>query len=452
MNNKEILFYTILTISFFLLLKQVCGLKEGMKGNCPPGFRHSLKIFKCEECPGGTYQTTDTESGISICSPCPPDHYSMRGSTKCVEQLDPNQNMNDFELKSRYTCIDGYKSVWENGNFRCCEIGEDCNNSSGHVQAVCGTGTYEVSDGKGGVWCRNCSIGEYQDEENKNACKVCPDGTYQDRIGQSLCKPCPTGSYSGPGSDKCIKCPIGSYQDEEGQSLCKYCDAGSYQDEEGQSLCKYCQAGTYQDKEGETSCKTCENNWKSTENSISCTLKAGKCPVQGGEVDSCDRINWFRTMYLSADNCTDFYVKNGDTFNKCVANNSGECVQSKESCTLDQECSSNGININNKCICSGNSYDFDKDLILRNSLGYHPNINYYTGNTCQLKCPGTEDWDSLSVGGDYHNDAGCPCGKGSPSCSGDLKCKGETMTDKPDRFCYDLSTIPTLAASEIHKK
>ena len=118
-----------------------------------------------------------------------------------------------------------------------------------------------------------------------------------------------------------------------------------------------------------------------------------------------------------------------------MSNIDGKCIRSSNSCTLDEECSSNGIKIGNQCICSGNSYDFTNNKILPNSLGYHPNITYYTGDSCQYNCREEQNWGPLSepIINDYT--IGCPCGKGSPACSQGTYCSGETMTDEAGRIC-----------------
>ena len=416
MEFNQILVFTTLIILAFFFVNHICKCKEGFD-KCPPG---KIKLYgSCKECYGGTKQTNYND-GPNICEKCPGGLYSMPGSTECVKPLDQHQNLKDFELKGRYTCNNGYKSVWENGKFRCCKLGEDCNTSSGNVQATCATGTYEVSNGE----CRTCPVGQYQDEMNQQTCKVCPAGTYQDFKGQSHCKLCPVGTYNKkPGSDICLPCRPGSYQDEEGKPSCKSCPAGKYQDEWG-----------------ENSCKTCKENWDSNKNSAACTLKAGKCPVQGGEIgggeiSSCKKVDYLREIGFTEANCSDFYVKVGSYAHMCMNNIDGKCIRSSNSCTLDTECNSNGIKIGEQCICSGNSYDFTNNKILKNSLGYHPNITYYTGNRCQYNCTEEQDWGPLSIPGKNDADIGCPCGKGSPACSKGTSCSGKTRTIEPGRIC-----------------
>merc|ERR1712224_1040636 len=59
-------------------------------------------------------------------------------------------------------------------------------------------------------------------------------------MGEDSCTTCSAGRFSSSSSarSECKDCSAGQYQNEEGKGSCKNCGSWRYQDEDGQTTCK----------------------------------------------------------------------------------------------------------------------------------------------------------------------------------------------------------------------
>ncbi|XP_033636703.1 sushi, von Willebrand factor type A, EGF and pentraxin domain-containing protein 1-like [Asterias rubens] len=129
--------------------------------------------------------------------------------------------------------------------------------------------------------CKECAIGEYQNEEAQYNCKMCPLRTSTITTGSKnhtdCLGICPRGQFSISGLETCSKCAKGSYQTQEmstkchqcpvGQSTARIgatesaecidlCSTGTYS-KTGLQPCTPCPRHTYQPEEGQGSCYPC---------------------------------------------------------------------------------------------------------------------------------------------------------------------------------------------------
>ena len=215
-------------------------------------------------------------------------------------------------LGIQFRCWEGHEAA---SSLKCtkCKQGKFRGNTGGlhrvdveHVFCVqCLAGKYASQEGL--MQCDNCQLGRYSTgacaKEDSDggpsggciSCKECPVGQYQDQTASSSCIPCVAGKYgseSAAGSETdCQVCPDGEYSTNAGSSNCdfcptgyatsgsttsapdhagcKACTAGQYSSEKGRALCTDCEVGRYSDSGVQNpECKTCDDGQETNKGSL----------------------------------------------------------------------------------------------------------------------------------------------------------------------------------------
>jgi len=118
-----------------------------------------------------------------------------------------------------------------------------------HFCAMCPSGTFWNNATR---TCKQCIVGEYQDDHGMSTCETCPLGNSTSKTGSKSIKECYNqclpGSYSSTGLDlpneKCALCPKGTFSYLHGSTECTVCPGQSTTDKEGTALESECTEST----------------------------------------------------------------------------------------------------------------------------------------------------------------------------------------------------------------
>ncbi|KAK7452812.1 hypothetical protein BaRGS_00039696, partial [Batillaria attramentaria] len=186
---------------------------------CPAGQRPTSNQEECEDCPRGTYQPLNDQTG---CIQCPGAKQDTRTagskfSTDCETYCDP-----------------GYEKA-SNGSCFKCPIGfyKDNTIDNFHTCTRC-TDVRYVTPFEGATSDTQCTILDCKAGTRINGieCEICPQGTYQEENYKTFCIPCPGNNstrYNGTtkAGDCESFCPDG-YEKPTPISSCEICQRGYY--------------------------------------------------------------------------------------------------------------------------------------------------------------------------------------------------------------------------------
>uniref|UniRef100_A0A7M5WWB1 Hemicentin-1 n=2 Tax=Clytia hemisphaerica TaxID=252671 RepID=A0A7M5WWB1_9CNID len=116
-----------------------------------------------------------------------------------------------------------------------------------HFCSMCPSGTFWNNATR---TCKQCIVGEYQDDHGMSTCETCPLEKSTLKTGSKSIKDCYNqclpGSYSSTGLDlaneKCALCPKGTFSYLHGSTECTVCPGQSTTDKEGTALESKCTA------------------------------------------------------------------------------------------------------------------------------------------------------------------------------------------------------------------
>ena len=374
-----------------------CNLEEGKKGQCLTCndgyyFDESKNTTECQKIEIENCSQAIIESNTVKCTNCTNGYIFYNGS--CVKACEIGYGNYlcascNQTYEYRNSCASCYSSYFltnysENENIKTCikcsnydEYCLECELVSGEFTCkTCDYNSFLVN----GKCIRSCDYSTCLScvyENNKYVCGECKKNYYLKTIDETkYCEYCPEGCETCSNNETCTKCKEG-YKLDSNNKCEFYCEIGystncNSCDLTEKNKCKECNSGYFLPEGESNNCYYCGANCVSCEgdkyNPI-CTkcnqsyqLIDNQCIKQcnlGNNWDyckTCDDQNpnycgsCFEGYYVS------LYYKSYCTY--CGSNKIKQCHQNNDGKVIIDECYSNYILLNNKCVekCNANNY------------------------------------------------------------------------------------------------
>nr|XP_022318820.1 sushi, von Willebrand factor type A, EGF and pentraxin domain-containing protein 1-like [Crassostrea virginica] len=217
----------------------------------------------CMKCAVGSYQPN---RGEDMCIKCGDGQTTQMEGTvdmaSCVP-ICPVGEEYDSSTKTCKKCPLGYYKSQTGNSDSCqkCPVGYTTS-STGSISSNnctvpdCLVGTYRSSGG-----CKNCSIGQYQDQTSQTQCKDCPNDKNT------------TESEGATSIDYCIKFCAPGQEYDRSTGNCKNCPKDFYTDRSISQYCLKCPPGHITYGEGSTTCVAAPTQTPVVEQKLTYTFK-----------------------------------------------------------------------------------------------------------------------------------------------------------------------------------
>ncbi|ELP83590.1 protein serine/threonine kinase, putative [Entamoeba invadens IP1] len=295
----------------------------------------------CKPCENGTHSST---GGSTECKPCQGGYYSLIGYSECVHCDGLCGDHCDAASGKCLSCISGYVLQptgecvgCEGGQYantatnscKLCAAGTYSEQNATSCTS-CVEGHYSF---EGATRCKACSSVCNTCDKTTGVCLTCYSG-YQLNASQS-CEICRRGTYSY--GIECVDCEEMKYQSEEGQSLCLACNTNCASCDKTNGKCTTCKAGYGYD---DGSCTLCHDGYYSTGGTascMSCPVVCDNCIGESGVCSSClsgyKKVGGECTSCASNGNCNSCDSDENESNRVCV-----ECAENYYLNDKDNSC------------------------------------------------------------------------------------------------------------------